>query len=138
MSWVTSFGNISIGKNINNFLSRFRIGRFRDYLKNNFIFSYGVYKRLNPRKSDEIKLFKQGFEFWRYSAKSILLKSRTLVIQREPYGIKNRVMGKQIGYMMGFRGFYIDRESKITGNSYKLFIGGANRVRVFDTTPFSK
>ncbi len=138
LSWVTSFGGFGLGKNINNLIERFRIGRFRDLLKNNFIFSYGSYKRLNPRKDNEIKLFKQGFEFWRYSAKSMLLKSRTLVIGREPFGIKNRVLGSQIGYMLGFRGFFIDRQSKITGNCYKIFIGGANRIKVLDTSPFSK
>jgi len=137
LTWVTSFGGLNLGKNIDDFLGKLRIGQFRDMLKNNFIFSYGTYKRFNPRKDDEVKLFKQGFEFWRYSGKSMLLKSRTLIITRHPFGIKQRVVGSQMGYMMGFRGFYIDRESKLTGNCYKIFIGGANRIKTFDTTPFS-
>lgn len=138
INWATSFGSLNIGENLRNFLEKFRIGYFRDLLKDNFIFSYGTYKRFNPRKDDEVKLFKQGFEFWRYSGKSMLLKSRTLIISRQPFGIKQRVIGSQIGYMMGFRGLFIDRESKLTGNSYQIFFGGANRVKTFDTTPFSK
>lgn len=138
LSWVTSIQKFTPGKNISNLLGRFRIGRFRDLLKDNFVFSYGTYKRWNPRKKDEIKLFKQGFEIFRFSGKSPLLKSRTLIIKSQPFGIKQRVIGSQIGYMIGFRGLYIDRESKITGTSYTLFIGGANRIKAFDTSPFSK
>jgi len=135
--WVTALQGYGFGKNIDNILDKFRIGGFRDYLKNNFIFSYGSYKRWNPRKEDELKLFRQGFEFWRYSSKSILLKSRTLIIKRQPFGIKQRVIGSQIGYVIGFRGLFIDRESKLTGNSYMIFIGGANRAKAYDITPFS-
>ena len=138
MFWVTSLQGYGLGQNINNILNKFRIGGLRDYLKNNFVFSYGTYKRWNPRKEDELKLFRQGFEFWRYSGKSILLKSRTLIIERQPFGIKQRVIGSQIGYVMGFRGLYIDRESKLTGNSYMIFIGGANRAKAYDITPFSQ
>ncbi len=126
MYWVTALQGYGIGQNIDNVLNKFRIGGLRDYLKNNFIFSYGTYKRWNPRKEDELKIFKQGFEFWRYSGKPILLNSRTIIIERQPFGIKQRVIGSQIGYVLGFRGLYIDRESKLTGNSYIIFIGGAN------------
>ena len=136
--WITALQGYGLGQNINNILSKFRIGGFRDYLKNNFIFSYGTYKRWNPRKEDELKLFRQGFDLWRYSGKSMILKSRTLIIDRQPFGIKQRVIGSQIGYVIGFRGLFIDRESKLTGNSYRIFIGGANRAKSFDITPFSQ
>lgn len=136
--WATAIQGYGFGQNINNILDNFRIGGFRDTLKNNFIFSYGTYKRWNPRKEDELKLFKQGFEFWRYSGKPVLLNSRTIIIERQPFGIKQRVIGSQIGYVFGFRGVYIDRESKLTGNSYRMFIGGANRAKAYDITPFSQ
>jgi hypothetical protein len=135
--WATAIQGYGFGQNINKILDNFRIGGFRDSLKNNFIFSYGTYKRWNPRKEDELKLFKQGFEFWRYSGKPVLLNSRTIIIERQPFGIKQRVIGSQIGYVFGFRGIYIDRESKLTGNSYRMFIGGANRAKAYDITPFS-
>jgi len=34
--WVTALQGYGLGQNINNILSKFRIGGFRDYLKNNF------------------------------------------------------------------------------------------------------
>jgi hypothetical protein len=46
--------------------------------------------------------------------------------------------GPQVGLMSGFKGIYIDHESKLTGDSYVFFIGHAHRIRVFDLTPFSK
>ena len=138
LSWVTAQKGINFGgERLNAFFDMFKIGRFRGYLKNYFVVSYGMYNRWNPRKGDEIKLFKQGFEYWRYSGKSKLFKGRTLIVERQPFGIKQRVVGSQIGFMIGFRGLYIDRESRLTGNSYYIFIGGANRIRASDITPFS-
>lgn len=137
ISWVTKERDYYFGKNINALLERFNLGILKDGSKYYFVFSYGTYNRWNPRKENEIRLFKQGFEFWRYSGKSKIFKGRTLIVERHPFGIKQRVIGSQIGLMTGFRGLYIDRESKLTGNSYNLFIGRANRIRAFDTSPFS-
>jgi len=137
VTWVTKERDYYFGKNINALLERFNLGILKDCSKYYFVFSYGSYNRWNPRKENEIRLFKQGFEFWRYSGKSKIFKGRTLIVERHPFGIKQRVIGSQIGLMTGFRGLYIDRESKLTGNSYNLFIGRANRIRAFDTSPFS-
>jgi hypothetical protein len=138
LSWITTQRELYFGgKNINDFFNRFNLGFFNDWSKHYFVFSCGSYNRWNPRKENEIKLYKPGFEFWRYSGKSKLFKGRTLIIERQPFGIKQRVMGSQIGVMTGFRGLYIDRESKLTGTSYNLFIGRANRIRALDITPFS-
>jgi len=138
LSWVTTQRELYLGgKNINDFFDRFNLGFFKDCSKYYFVFSCGSYNRWNPRKENEIKLFKQGFEFWRYSGESKLFKGRTLIVERHPFGIKQRVMGSQIGVMTGFRGLYIDRESKLTGTAYNLFIGRANRIRALDITPFS-
>ena len=137
-SWITTQRGLFLGgKNSNGIFDRLNFGPFADRSKKYFVFSYGSYNRLNPRKENEIALFKQRFSFWRYSGKSRIFKGRTLIIERQPFGIKQRVIGSQIGVMRGFRGLYIDRESKLTGNSYNLFIGRVNRIRAFDTTPFS-
>ena len=137
VTWVTKERDYYFGKNINALLERFNLGILKDSSKYYFVFSYGSYNRWNPRKENEIRLFKQGFEFWRYSGKSKIFKGRTLILERHPFGIKQRVIGSQIGVMTGFRGLHIDMESKLTGNSYNLFIGRANRIRAFDTSPFS-
>ena len=105
-----------------------------DYL----VISYGVYHRLNPLKDNTIIRFKPGLSMWRYSDTSILIKGRTLVLERKPFGIHQKMTGPQLGLMKGFKGIYIDHESKLTGDSYVFFIGHAHRIRVFDLTPFSK
>jgi hypothetical protein len=98
-----------------------------------FVLSFGSYTRLNPRKENTIQLFKQGFSFWRYTPSSKLSQGRTLIIQRHPFEIKQRVTGSQIGIMTGFRGVYLDIVSKLTGNSYVFFMGKATRARAFST-----
>lgn len=138
ISWITSEKDISLGgKIIKNFFNKFNLESLSDNSKEYFVFSCGSYNRWNNRKDNEISLMKPGIEFWRYTGKSKLFKGRTLIIERHPFGIKQRVMGSQIGIMIGFRGLYIDWESKLTGNDYNLFIGRTNRIRALDTTPFS-
>jgi hypothetical protein len=75
---------------------------------------------------------------WRYSDVSKLLKGRTLILERQPFGVHQKMVGPQIGIMKGFRGIYIDIESKLTGNSYVVFMGIVHRIRTFDLTPLSK
>jgi hypothetical protein len=103
-----------------------------------FVISYGAYHRLNPRKENSINRFKEGLSMWRYSEASKLLKGRTLIIERHPFEIHQKMKGPQVGFMRGFRGIYLDIESKLTGNAYVFFIGGAQKIRVFDLTPLSK
>ena len=105
---------------------------------NYFVISYGAYHRLNPRKENSINFFKERFSLWRYSDTSRLLKGKTLIVERQPFGIHQKMAGPQIGVMRGFRGMYLDLESKLTGNSYVFFLGGARQIRAFDLTPLSK
>lgn len=115
------------------------LGKSSSRLSSNFfVISYGAYHRLNPRKENSVDLFKEGFSMWRYSDTARLLKGKTLILERHPFGIHQRMMGPQLGIMRGFRGIYLDIESKLTGNSYVFFIGGARRIRAFDLTPLSK
>jgi len=102
------------------------------------VISYGVYKRHNPFKENTITRLKPGLSTWHYSTGTLLHRCRTLVLERKPFGIHQSIAGPQIGLMRGFKGIYLDHESKLTGDSYIFFIGHAHRIRVFDITPFSQ
>ncbi len=123
----------SLGDRFADLMGSLSLGSRPDYI----VISYGVYKRLNPFKSNTFVHLKPGLSMWRYADASIFMKGRTLVIERKPFGIHQRVAGPQIGLMRGFKGIYYDHESKLTANSYVFFIGHAHRIRVFDIAPFS-
>jgi hypothetical protein len=125
-----SIGGINLIDLLGKFSSRFR----PDYI----VISFGAYNRLNPRKENSIDRFKEGLSMWRYSDTSKLLKGRTLILERQPFGIHQKMIGPQLGLMKGFRGIYLDIESKLTGNAYVFFMGRADRIRTFDLTPLSK
>jgi hypothetical protein len=129
-----SMKDTMIGNLLNRMVDRIPSNARPDYL----VISYGVYKRHNPFKDNSVTRFKPGLSTWRYSATSILIKGRTLVLERKPFGIHQKMIGPQLGLMQGFKGIYIDHESKLTGDSYVFFMGHAHRIRVFDLTPFSK
>ncbi len=115
------------------------LGVFSSKLSSNyFVISYGAYHRLNPRKDNSINRFKERLSMWRYSDTAKLLKGRTLILERQPFGIHQKMLGPQLGFMKGFKGIYIDIESKLTGNAYVFFLGRAHRIRAFDLTPLSK
>ncbi len=115
------------------------LGKFSSSLRPNyFVISYGAYHRLNPRKENSIDRFKEGLSMWRYSDTAKLLKGRTLILERHPFGIHQKMMGPQIGIMKGFKGIYLDIESKLTGNAYVFFLGSVRRIHAFDLTPLSK
>jgi hypothetical protein len=105
---------------------------------NYFVISYGAYHRLNPRKENSIDRFKERLSMWRYSDSAKLIKGRTLIFERRPFGLHQKMIGPQLGFMKGFKGIYIDIESKLTGNAYVFFLGKAQRIHVFDLTPFKK
>ena len=125
-----SIGGINIYDLLGKFSSKFH----PDY----FVISYGAYNRLNPRKENSIDRFKEGLSMWRYSGTSKLLKGRTLILERQPFGIHQKMIGPQLGFMKGFKGIYLDIESKLTGDSYVVFMGFADRIQTFDLTPLSK
>ena len=135
LRWVISkrslyFGGYELGRIFNKGLSG-------DRSSEKFIISFGSYNKLLPNKKDEkITLFKQGFAFWRYSGKARLSNGRTMIIER-PFNIKQRLSGAQFGFMTGFKGLYLDVESKLTGNSYVFMMGNARRARAFSLSPFS-
>jgi hypothetical protein len=106
--------------------------------KKHFVISYGTYNRLNPFRNNQVHLQKEGLTYWRYGGTSALLRGRSLIIERQPFGIKQRVVGSQLGFMTGFRGLFIDIESRLTGNSYAFIMGRATRIRAFDLSPFAE
>ena len=115
------------------------LGVFSSKLSPNyFVISYGAYHRLNPRKENSIDRFRERLSMWRYSDSAKLLKGRTLVLERQPFGVHQKMLGPQLGFMRGFRGIYLDIESKLTGNAYVFFMGRVQRIHAFDLTPLSK
>ena len=122
------------GLNLLNLLSVFSSKLSPNY----FVISYGAYHRLSPRKENSIDRFKERLSMWRYSDSAKLLKGRTLILERQPFGVRQKMLGPQLGFMRGFRGIYLDIESKLTGNAYVFFMGRVQRIRAFDLTPLSK
>jgi hypothetical protein len=136
LSWVISrrslyFGGYQLGQIFNN-------GLFGDQSSEKFIISYGSYNKLLPGQKDErVTLFKQGFAFWRYSGQAMFSKGRTIIIERQPFNIKQQLAGAQVGFVTGFRGLHIDVESRLTGNSYVFMMGNARRARAFSLSLLS-
>jgi len=131
LSWTLSSRNLFLG----NLLNRDGLQRISN---EKFVISFGSYKKLNPiQKEEKLSIFKQGFAYWRFDGKAKLFSGRTLIADRKPFTVKQRIQGKQIGVLIGFSGLFVDFESKITGNSYVFIMGNARRARAFDLTPFS-
>jgi len=122
------------GLNLLNLLGAFS----SKFSANYFVISYGAYHRLNPRKENSIDRFKERLSMWRYTDTAKLLKGRTLIFERQPFGIHQKMLGPQLGFMKGFKGIFLDIESKLTGNAYVFFLGKVHRIRAFDLTPLSK
>lgn len=122
------------GINVFNLLEKFSPKAHSDY----FVISYGVYHRLNPRKENSVDRIKAGLSIWHYSDASKIVKGRTLILKLQPFGTHQRMVGPQLGLMKGFKGIYLDVESKLTGKAYVFFMGRVDRIRVFDLTPQSK
>ena len=123
------------GNNNNGLFDKLSGGLFKGSSSEHFVISRGSYNRLRPNKANT--LFKQGFAFLRYRGGSKLIKDKTLIITRKPFGFKQRVTGTHIVFMTGFRGLFIDIESQLTGNAYTLVMGQAHRARAFKN-PFSQ
>ena len=97
-----------------------------------FIISYGSTNRLPFfAKEQKTKIIKP-LTFWRYGEPKLLLlpKSKTVIVERDSYDVKT-ISGRQIGFMIGFAGFYIERDSILSDKSYVFFIGRAIAVRGF-------
>lgn len=136
IDWIFSRRSLfSSGGIIGNIFNK---GRFDDRSKEKFVISFGSYQKgIFSKKDEKLTLFKQGFASWRYSGKAKLSQGRTIIAERKPFGIQQRIRGSQIGIILGFSGLFIDVESKLTGNSYVFIMGNARRAKAFDLSPFS-
>jgi hypothetical protein len=112
--------------------------KFSGFRSDYYVVCYGAYNRLNPWKENSIDRFKVGLSMWRYSNASALLNGRTLVLERYPFGIHQKMTGPQLGFMKGFKGLYLDIENKLTGDAYVMFIGRVDRIRIFSLSPLSR
>ena len=130
---ISERGTVIGGINLCDFLGKFSGFRF-DY----YVVSYGAYNRLNPWKDNSIDRFNIGLSMWRYTNASALLNGRTLVLERYPFGIHQKMTGPQLGFMKGFKGLYLDIENKLTGDAYVMFIGRVDRIRIFSLSPLSR
>ena len=136
IDWIFSRRSLfSSGGIISNIFNK---ERFNDQSKDKFVISFGSYqKRIFSNKDEKLTLFKQGFASWCYSGKAKLSQGRTIIAERKPFGIQQRIIGSQIGIILGFSGLFIDVESKLTGNSYVFIMGNARRAKAFDLSLFS-
>jgi hypothetical protein len=123
---------IPIGETTTNNIGRNLLNRPSSH----FVLSFGAYHRLCPLKQNTLTLIKERLSTWHYGSQSNLLRGRTLIIDRHPFGIGQRVIGPQFGIMRGFHGIYWDHESRLTGTTYHFFMGQATRIHAFDLTPF--
>ena len=121
------------GGRLADLLSNFSGGGLSSRPTQQFIISHGTYKRV--RRNKENRIVKNGFAFLHYYGGSNLLKDRTTIVSRKPFDVRQRVIGNHFVIMLGFRGIYIDIESRITGHSYTLVMGRAFRARAFDLHP---
>ena len=105
-----------------------------------FVIGFGAHTSMIPQNTENNLRFIKGIKIWRYTDDAKLVKGRTLIIQQNPFEIKQRLKGPQIGMMTGFQGVFLDIESKLTGITYTFFIGNARRARGFDFAfqPLSK
>jgi len=130
---ISERGTVIRGINLSDFL-----GTFSGFRSNYYVISYGAYNRLNPWKDNSIDRFNVGLSMWRYTNASALLEGRTLVLERYPFGIHQKITGPQLGFMKGFKGINLDIENKLTGDAFVMFIGRVSRIRIFSLSPFSR
>jgi len=132
INWITGQSGFYIGgTNVGDIVDKlFNRGKSSE----KFIISYGSYKLRRANKENEIRLSKPGITLTYYSDKAKILKGRTTIVER-PINVK-KTLGPQVLLTRGFRGLYMDIESRLTGLSYKFMLGRVSSVRVLDLTPF--
>ncbi|MFO7677707.1 MAG: hypothetical protein R6V50_04930 [Thermoplasmatota archaeon] len=141
IQWIFSSRSLSIGNIGNSDRNLISGDKLNSALsKQKFIISFGSYSNRFPNigRDEKPTIFKRGFAYWRYSDAARLIKGRTIIAERGPFKIDQRVQGSQIGVLLGFSGLFIDIESKLTGNSYVFIMGNARRARALNFRLFSK
>ena len=101
------------------------------------VVSQGIGPDLSPLKDSKTAIIKP-FTTWIYSDSNNLLPipSGTGVLSLNPFKIKTFV-GPQFGFMLRFRGVYVNIGQPTSMQSYTFFIGTAGYVGGFEFTPLS-
>jgi hypothetical protein len=101
------------------------------------VVSQGMGPNLNLFKDRETAIVKP-FTSWIYSGSNNVLPipSATGVLSINPFRIQT-YMGTQFGFMLRFRGIYINIGQPSSMQSYTFFIGSAKRIVGFELTPLS-
>jgi len=120
-------------------LSRILSNLFRfDFMgKRKLVVSQGIGPNFNPLKDSKTAVVKP-FTTWLYTDSNNLLPipSATGVLSFNPFKIKT-YMGPQFGFMLRFRGLYINIGQASNIQSYTFFIGTARHIGGFEFTPLS-
>ena len=105
--------------------------------KRKLVISQGMGPKLNPFKDSKTAIVKP-FTTWLYSDSQNLLPlpSATGVLSINPFKIKT-YMGPQFGFMLSFRGIYLNIGQTSSMQSYTFFIGTARHIGGFEFTPLS-
>lgn len=105
--------------------------------KRKLVISQGIGLKLNPLKDNKISMVKP-FTSWLYSDSDNILPmpSATGFVSFNPFKIKTLV-GSQFGFMLRFRGIYINIEQASTMKGYTFFIGTARHIGGFEFNPLS-
>lgn len=105
--------------------------------KRKLVISQGMGPKLNPFKDSKTAIVKP-FTTWLYSDSQNLLPlpSSTGVLSINPFKIKT-YMGPQFGFMLRFRGIYLNIGQTSSMQSYTFFIGTARHIGGFEFTPLS-
>jgi hypothetical protein len=131
--------NSFINNNDYPILSRILSNLFRfDFMgKRKLVVSQGIGPNFNPLKDSKTAVVKP-FTTWLYMDSNNLLPipSATGVLSFNPFKIKN-YMGPQFGFMLRFRGLYINIGQASNMQSYTFFIGTARHIGGFEFTPLS-
>jgi len=105
--------------------------------KRKLVISQGMGLNLNPFKDSKTAIVKP-FTTWIYSDSNNILPipSSTGVLSINPFKIKTYI-GPQFGFMLRFRGIYINIDQSSSMQSYTFFIGTARYIGGFEFTPLS-
>ena len=105
--------------------------------KRKLVISQGMGPKLNPFKDSKTAIVKP-FTTWLYSDSQNLLPlpSATGVLSINPFKIKT-YMGPQFGFMLRFRGIYLNIGQTSSMQRYTFFIGTARHIGGFEFTPLS-
>jgi hypothetical protein len=103
--------------------------------KRKLVVSQGIGPNLNPFKDSKTAIVKP-FTTWLYSDSDNILPipSATGILSINPFKIQT-YMGSQFGFMLRFRGIYINIGQTSSMQSYTFFIGTARHIRGLEFTP---